>query len=85
MFTYNFISDALIKRKLFCQFLDLVPLPDGKADTIMVAVPGIIDQKGNPRDKTFGPRTDGMAMAAVHCASHHLALVCKKTSEKCHT
>lgn len=47
---------------LFSQFLDLVPLPDGKADTIVTAIHKILDQKGIPKDKIFGLGTDGAAV-----------------------
>ncbi|XP_035284516.1 uncharacterized protein LOC118233206 [Anguilla anguilla] len=85
---------------LFCQFLDLFPLPDGKANTIVTAIHDITDRKGIPQVKISGLGTDGAAvmtgcqngaakqlcdtmpwLVTVHCAAHHLALVCKNASE----
>lgn len=42
--------------------LDLVPLPDRKANTITTAIHDIIDQKRIPQDKIFDLGTDGAAV-----------------------
>lgn len=43
-------------------FLDLVPIADGKADTIVTAVKNVILKKGLPTEKLYGLGTDGAAV-----------------------
>ena len=47
---------------MFCQFLDLVPIPDGTATTIAEAVKEVMTQKEIPQDRIFGLGTDGAAV-----------------------
>jgi len=55
--------------KVYCQFLDLICLTDGKADSIVAAIKDIIDKKGIPTNLIFGLGTDGAAvmMGAIPC------------------
>ncbi|XP_069378935.1 zinc finger protein 862-like [Paralichthys olivaceus] len=48
--------------QLFCQFLDLVPIPDGTAATIAKAVKEVMIKKEIPQDRIFGLGTDGAAV-----------------------
>ncbi|KAL1251696.1 hypothetical protein QQF64_019492 [Cirrhinus molitorella] len=48
--------------KVFCQFLDLICLTDGKADSIVAAIRKIIHTKGIPTHLIFGLATDGAAV-----------------------
>lgn len=43
---------------VFNQFLDLVAIPDGRADTIVTAVTNVILTKGLPMEKLYGLWTD---------------------------
>ncbi|KAL7383107.1 hypothetical protein ABVT39_004870 [Epinephelus coioides] len=52
--------------KLFCQFLDMVPLNDGKADTIAEAIHEVITVKAIPTARIFGLGTDGAAVMTGH-------------------
>ncbi|XP_062239338.1 zinc finger protein 862-like [Platichthys flesus] len=54
--------------QLFCQFLDLVSIPDGMARTIAEAVKEVIIEKGIPQDRIYGLGTDG---AAVMTGKHN--------------
>lgn len=47
---------------VFNHFLDLVPIADGKADTIVAAVKNVILKKGLPTEKLYGLGTDGAAV-----------------------
>lgn len=47
---------------MFNQFLDLVELADGKADTIVAAIKALICKKGLPSDRLHGVGTDGAAV-----------------------
>ncbi|KAF3859952.1 hypothetical protein F7725_000207 [Dissostichus mawsoni] len=55
--------------KLWSQFLDLICLTDGKADSIVLALKNIIQMKGIPVHLIFGLGTDG---AAVMTGRDHL-------------
>ncbi|KAK5847870.1 hypothetical protein PBY51_016964 [Eleginops maclovinus] len=48
--------------RMFCQFLDLVSIPDGTAITIAEAVKEVIIRKEIPQDRIFGLGTDGAAV-----------------------
>ena len=48
--------------KVYNQFLDLVAVPDGKADTIVSAVKQVLVEKGVPTERLFGLGTDGAAV-----------------------
>lgn len=48
--------------QLFCQFLDMVQLNDGKADTIAEAIREVITVKAIPTARIFGLGTDGAAV-----------------------
>ncbi|RXN12206.1 zinc finger protein 862-like [Labeo rohita] len=48
--------------KTFNQFLDLVSVPDGKADTIVSAVKKVLLEKGIPTERLYGLGTDGAAV-----------------------
>lgn len=48
--------------KVFCQFLDLIYLTDGKADSILAALRNIIHKKGIPTHLIIGLGTDGAAL-----------------------
>ncbi|KAF3859022.1 hypothetical protein F7725_021421 [Dissostichus mawsoni] len=48
--------------KLWSQFLDLICLTDGKADSIVLALKNIIQMKGIPVHLIFGLGTDGAAV-----------------------
>ncbi|KAF3841450.1 hypothetical protein F7725_007312, partial [Dissostichus mawsoni] len=48
--------------KLWSQFLDLICLTDGKADSIVLALKNIIQMKGIPVHLIFGLGTDGTAV-----------------------
>ncbi|MED6235756.1 hypothetical protein ATANTOWER_032896 [Ataeniobius toweri] len=48
-----------------CQFLDMVPLNDGKADTIAEAIREVITINTIPTDRIFGLGTDGGAVMTV--------------------
>ncbi|KAL3064913.1 hypothetical protein OYC64_001027 [Pagothenia borchgrevinki] len=54
--------------KLWSQFLDLICLTDGKADSIVLALKNIIQMKGIPVHVIFGLGTDG---AAVMTGKHN--------------
>lgn len=45
--------------KLYCHFLALVPIADGKADTIVAAVMEVVTKKEIPTHLIFGLGTDG--------------------------
>ncbi|XP_073718948.1 zinc finger protein 862 isoform X2 [Misgurnus anguillicaudatus] len=47
---------------VFNQFLDLVPIPDGKADTIVTAIKNVMLKKAIPTEKLYGLGTDGAAV-----------------------
>lgn len=47
---------------VFCQFLDLICLTDGKADSIVAALKNIVYTKGIPTHLIFGLGTDGAAV-----------------------
>lgn len=47
---------------VFNQFLDLVEIADGKADTIVTAIKTAICKKGLPTEKLYGVGTDGAAV-----------------------
>lgn len=48
--------------KVYNQFLDLVTVPDGKADTIVSAVKQVLLEKGVPTERLYGLGTDGAAV-----------------------
>ncbi|XP_046907044.1 zinc finger protein 862-like isoform X3 [Hypomesus transpacificus] len=48
--------------KVVNQFLDLVTVPDGKADTIVSAVKKVLLEKGIPTERLYGLGTDGAAV-----------------------
>lgn len=47
---------------VYTHFLDLVPLDDGKADTVVAAIKRVIQEKGLPTNKLYGLGTDGAAV-----------------------
>lgn len=47
---------------VFNQFLDLVAIPDGKADTIVTAIKNVMLKKAIPPEKLYGLGTDGAAV-----------------------
>ena len=47
---------------MYNQFLDLVSVMDGKADTIVSAVKTVLLKKGIPTEKLYGLGTDGVAV-----------------------
>lgn len=48
--------------KVFCQFLELICLTDGKADSIVTALKNNIHKKGIPTHLIFVLGTDGVAV-----------------------
>ena len=51
---------------VFNQFLDLVSVNDGKANTIVTAVKEVLLKKGIPTEKLYGLGTDGAAVMTGH-------------------
>ncbi|KAF4114126.1 hypothetical protein G5714_004349 [Onychostoma macrolepis] len=60
----NETTDVYLDKEgnVFNQFLDLVTVPDGKADTIVTAIENIILKKDIPTEKLYGLGTDGAAV-----------------------
>lgn len=58
----HFLGTWTEKASFFCQFLDMVPLNDGKADTIAEAIREVITVKAIPTARIFGLGTDGAAV-----------------------
>lgn len=48
--------------QLFSQFLDLVPVHDGKANTIVATIKEVLHKKGIPTERLYGLGTDGAAV-----------------------
>lgn len=48
--------------ELFSQFLDLVHVTDGKADSIVKAIMEVLAKKQIPTEKLYGLGTDGAAV-----------------------
>ncbi|XP_030293899.1 uncharacterized protein LOC115594174 isoform X2 [Sparus aurata] len=48
--------------QLCSQFLDMVAIPDGTADTIVEAVRDVVDKKGIPVNRLYGLGTDGASV-----------------------
>lgn len=58
MFLFN--SDTWIKRDWFLnQFLDIVSVSDGRADTIVSAIKAVLLKKDMPTETLYGLGTDG--------------------------
>ena len=47
---------------VFNQFLDIVSVPDGRADTIVTAIKTVLMNKNMPTEKLYGIGTDGAAV-----------------------
>jgi hypothetical protein len=47
---------------VFNQFLDIVSVPDGRADTIVTAIKTVLMNKNMPTEKLYGIDTDGAAV-----------------------
>jgi hypothetical protein len=47
---------------LYSQFLDLVTVSDGRADTIVKAIREVLTKKNIPTQKIYGLGTDGAAV-----------------------
>ena len=48
--------------QLFSQFLDLISIPDGKANTVVAAIRDVLRKKDIPTSKLYGLGTDGAAV-----------------------
>lgn len=68
MYVFGFILRYLDKEgKLFSQFLDLVPVHDGKANTIVAMIKEVLHKKGIPTERLYGLGTDGTAVMTGMC------------------
>ena len=47
---------------VFNQFLDIVSVPDGRADTIVTAIKTVLMNKNMPTEKLYGIGTNGAAV-----------------------
>lgn len=59
---FDFVRYLDKEGKLYCQFLDLVPIADGQANTIVAAVREVVNKKEIPTQIIFGLGTDGAAV-----------------------
>ena len=57
--------------QLFSQFLDLVNVIDGKADTIVAAIKEVLHKKKIPTQRLFGLGTDGAAVMTGMNSQHN--------------
>lgn len=64
---------------VFNQFLDIVTVSDGKADTIVTAVKAVLQNKQVPTEKLCGLGTDGAAvMAGMILSLFHVSVFLRK-------
>lgn len=63
---------------VFNQFLDIIIVSDGTADTIVTAVKAVLQNKQVPTEKLCGLGTDGAAVITGTIIVLFLVGVCKK-------
>lgn len=64
---------------VFNQFLDIVTVSDGKADTIVTAVKAVLQNKQVPTEKLCGLGTDGAAvMTGMILSLFHVSVFLRK-------
>ena len=76
-----FISFRYLDKEglVFNQFLDIVTVCDGKADTIVTAVKAVLQNKQVPTEKLCGLSTDGAAvMTGVILSLFHVSVFLRK-------
>lgn len=76
LYVYNSFVVCILRYmdkegQLFSQFLDLVNVSDGKADTIVAAIKDVLHKKKIPTQRLYGLGTDGAAVMTGMNSQHN--------------